>query len=80
MKIEQVVQEGIDIHERLRSLQPDKGDQLDESMAAIGLQHPLNVWTQAAYHLALVAGRHRTAAALNAGRVDTDGIGVRHVR
>ncbi len=64
MKVEQVDPESVDVPERLRQLVPDKVVQLSESMAALGLQQPITVWSENDSHLELVAGAHRLAAAI----------------
>jgi len=67
MKIECTDPEIVDVPRRLRSLRQDKVDQLAESMAALGLQQPITVWSEAGDHLELVAGAHRLAAAIKLG-------------
>ena len=62
----------VQIGTRLRSLDPDKVASLAESMAAIGLQQPISVWSDSIETLELVAGLHRLEAARKLGWVDID--------
>ncbi len=73
MEIKKEDPEAIRIPERLRAFNPEKVKQLAESMAAIGLQHPVTVWSPVDGDLELVAGRHRVQAAIDLGwnRIDT---------
>ncbi len=64
LKIERMDPECVDVPERLRQLVQDKVAQLAESMAALGLQQPITVWSEGEDHLELVAGAHRLAAAI----------------
>ena len=57
----------IRIPKRLRELKPAKVKQLAESMAAIGLQHPVTVWRPVDGECILVAGAQRVTAACDLG-------------
>ncbi len=66
----------VQVPKRLRAVVPAKVKQLAESMAAIGLQQPITVWSNAPDHLELVAGAHRLAAAIKLGWPQIDVISV----
>ena len=67
MKIEQVDPCAISIPRRLRAPDPAKTKQIGESMAAIGLQQPIAVWTPKDGDCELIAGAHRLQAAVDLG-------------
>jgi len=50
-----------------RSLDPEKVNQLAESMGAIGLQQPITVWSPVDGDCELIAGAHRLQAAVDLG-------------
>jgi len=52
---------------RLRQVDEATVGRLTESMAEIGLQQPISVWSESEYHVGLVAGAHRLAAAKRLG-------------
>ena len=64
--------EMVQIGNRLRSLDPKKVAALAESMATIGLQQPISVWSDSVETLELVAGLHRLEAARKLGWEDID--------
>ncbi len=67
MDYDRVDPELVDVPKRLRTVAPDKVGQLAESMAAIGLQQPITIWSNSPEHLELVAGAHRLAASIKLG-------------
>jgi len=67
MKTEIVDPTAIEIPHRLRAVDPAKVKQLAESMAAIGLQQPVTVWSPVDGECVLVAGLHRVKAACDLG-------------
>lgn len=58
---------GIIIGNRLRGVDQEKVDVLAQSMAMIGLQTPISVWSPNDQEVHLVAGAHRLAAAIKLG-------------
>ena len=67
MKTEIVDPTAIKIPHRLRAVDTAKVTQLAESMAAIGLQQPVTVWSPVDGECVLVAGLHRVKAACELG-------------
>ncbi len=67
MKTEIVDPTAIKIPHRLRAVDTAKVKQLAESMAAIGLQQPVTVWSPVDGECVLVAGLHRVKAACELG-------------
>ena len=67
MKIEQVDPTAIVIPRRLRAADPAKIKQIGESMAAMGLQQPITVWSPKDGDCELIAGAHRLQAAVDLG-------------
>jgi len=70
MEIEKVFLDSIQIGDRLRPVDGAKVSMLAESMKAIGLRHPITVWTPDNAEVHLVAGAHRLAAARMLGWED----------
>ena len=64
LKVEQEDPDDITVPDRLRALNQSRVDKLVESMAVIGLQQPITVWTPSDDELELVTGAHRLAAAI----------------
>lgn len=67
MKTESVDPCAIAIPHRLRAVDPSKVKQIAESMAAIGLQQPVTVWSPKDGDVELIAGAHRVEAAVSLG-------------
>jgi len=67
MKIEQVDPCAVSIPRRLRAADPAKIKQIGESMAAMGLQQPITVWSPKDGDCELIAGAHRLQAAVDLG-------------
>ncbi len=60
------------VGDRLRSIDPEKVAMLADSIAAIGLQQPISVWSPDENTLDLVAGRHRFEAVKKLGWEEID--------
>ncbi|MCH8858445.1 MAG: ParB N-terminal domain-containing protein, partial [Proteobacteria bacterium] len=67
MKIEQVDPCAVSIPRRLRAPDPAKTKRIGESMAAMGLQQPITVWSPKDGDCELIAGAHRLQAAVDLG-------------
>lgn len=73
MEVYKVSVDEITVGARMRSVKPDRVDALAESIAAIGLQTPISVWsTEDESEIHLVAGAHRLAAVKKLGWEDID--------
>ena len=68
MKVGKCFVDAMVVGDRLRSIDPEKVTMLAESIAAIGLQQPISVWSPNADVLKLIAGRHRFEAFKKLGR------------
>ena len=67
MKVGKCFVDAVSVGERLRSFDPEKVEAFAESMDAIGLQHPISVWSPDTDTLDLVTGLHRLEAAKKLG-------------
>jgi len=72
MKVGKCFVDAMVVGERLRSIDPEKVAMLAESIAAIGLQQPISVWSPADGDLNLIAGRHRFEAYKKLGEKNPD--------
>ena len=63
MKTGRVFVNAVQVGQRLRALDPKKIGLLADSMATIGLQQPISIWSPDLDTTVLVAGRHRLEAA-----------------
>ena len=72
MEVRYCIVDLVQVGDRLRSLNPEKVSALAESMADIGLNQPISVWSDGMETLELVAGRHRLEAARKLGWEDID--------
>lgn len=72
MELGKVYTDCLTIPDRMRSLDQGKVDDLAKSMAAIGLQQPISVWSPDENTAILVAGHHRFAAAVKLGWDEVD--------
>lgn len=72
MELGKVYTDCLTIRERRRTLDKRKVDELAKSMAVIGLQQPISVWSPNETLAVLVTGHHRFAAAVKLGWDEID--------
>ncbi len=70
MRTGKVFTDGVDVSERLRRKDDARVKALAESMAEIGLQQPISIWTPNDETCDLVTGLHRRALRAADGRSD----------